>query len=148
MKILFLTHHKSPRIGGVEKHIKEISGALARKGNKVTIISSEDVKYPDVKFVGLLYIWLWLFKNRSLITGADIVHCHDVFVWYLPFRFGYPNKPVYTTFHGWEGIWPIPRKYIFMKQLATKLSWGTIAVGKFIEKYYEIKVDKIMYGGI
>ena len=148
MKILFLAQHKWPHIGGVEKHIHEVTKSLEKKGHKVKTISSEDIKYYRIKFLGLLYIWFWLFKNRKLISGADIIHCHDVFIWYLPFHFLYPDKKVFTTFHGWEGIYPIPGKYIFLKRLASKLSWGTIAVGKYIEKYYFITADKIMYGGI
>lgn len=146
MNILFLTQHKWPHVGGVERHVYELSKRLKVKGSKVTTISGEDIKYPHIKFLGLLYIWFWLFKNRRLIKKTDIVHCHDVFIWYLPFRFFYPNKKVFTTFHGWEGTWPIPLKNILMKRLANRLSSGTIAVGKYIEKYYGIKADKIIYG--
>lgn len=147
MKILFLTHHKWPHVGGVEKHVYEVTKSLERGGHKVTIISEEDIKYPHIKLLGLIYIWFWLFSNRKLIENADIIHCHDVFIWYLPFRFLYPSKKVFTTFHGWEGIWPIPWKNIYFKRLAAKLSDGTIAVGKYIEKYYGIEANKIIYGG-
>ena len=148
MKILFLVQYKTPHVGGVEKHVESISLSLGKKGHKVRIVSSEDIKYPRIKFLGLLYIWIWLWGYREMIKKADIVHCHDVFIWYLPFRFLYAKKPVYTTFHGWEGIWPIPWKNILIKRLAAKLSRGTIAVGKYIEKYYGVKADKIIYGGI
>lgn len=147
MKILFLEHYKWPHIGGVEKHVQQVTKYLKQKGHKVRIVSEEDIKYPHIKFLGLFYIWLWLFKNRSLIKQSDIIHIHDVFIWYLPFRFLYPKKKVFTTFHGWECIWPIPQKFILYKRLATKLSVGTIAVGKYIEKYYGIKADVIIYGG-
>ncbi|EKE12689.1 MAG: glycosyl transferase, group 1 family protein [uncultured bacterium] len=147
MKILFISHYKWPHVGGVEKHVYELSKRLKVKGNGIKVISEEDIKQPHIKFLGLIYVWFWMFRNRKLIEDADIVHCHDVFIWYLPFRFLYPKKPVYTTFHGWEGIWPIPWKNIFLKKLAAKLSWGSIAVGKYIEKYYGIKVNKIIYGG-
>jgi glycosyltransferase involved in cell wall biosynthesis len=148
MRILFLAAHKPPHIGGVEKHVYEVALRLRRMGNQIKLLSEEDIRHPNVKFIGLVYIWLWLFLNRKLIAKADIVHIHDVFIWYLPFRLLYFRKPVFTTFHGWEGIWPIPRKNIFFKRLASKLSWGTIAIGKYIEKYYKIKADKIIYGSI
>src|SRR5258708_2175133 len=122
MKILFLAQHKWPHVGGVEKHVQEISLSLRKKGHKVTTISSEDINYPHIKFFGLLYIWFWLFKNRKFIKTADIVHCHDLFIWYFPFRFFYPKKPIYTTFHGWEGIYPIPLKNVVLKRLAGYLS--------------------------
>lgn len=147
MKILFLAQHKWPHVGGVEVHIRELVKSLKLKGQSVKIISSEDIRYPKIKYLGLLYIWHWLWKNREIIKSSDLVHVHDVFIWYLPFRFLYPSKKVYTTFHGWEGVWPIPWKNILQKRIASKLSTGTIAVGKYIEKYYGIKADKIIYGG-
>ena len=147
MKILFLAQHKWPHVGGVETHMRELTKNLERKGNSVTTISSEDIKYPKIKFLGLLYIWCWLWKHRNLINTNELIHCHDVFIWYLPFRLMYPNKPVFTTFHGWEGVYPIPWKNILYKRLANKLSWGSIAVGKYIEKYYGIKAYKIIHGG-
>ncbi|MDO8260613.1 MAG: glycosyltransferase, partial [Candidatus Magasanikbacteria bacterium] len=127
MKILFITRLSHPHIGGVEKHVYEVGKRLKVKGNTVKTISEQDIKQPHIKFFGLIYIWTWLFKNRKIIENADIIHCHDVFIWYLPFRFLYSKKPVYTTFHGWEGIWPISWKNIFLKKLAAKLSWGSIA---------------------
>ncbi len=148
MKILFLTRLSYPHIGGVERHVYEITKILKRKGNDVNIISEKEVKYPHTRFVGLIYIWYWFFKNRKVMENTDIVHCHDVFIWYLPFKFLYPNKKVYTTFHGWEGICPIPWKNIFLKRLASKLSNGGIAVGEYVERYYGIKTNKVVYGGI
>jgi len=163
LKILFLTNYFYPHVGGVEKHVHEIGRKLSDKNQKITIITEKFDKklkneeivqgikvvrftYPHTKFLGLVSIWFWLLKNRNLIEQADVIQCHDVFIWYLPFRFLYPNKPVYTTFHGWEEVYPIPRKNIFLKRLAQKLSFGTIAVGKYIEKYYGIKANKITYG--
>jgi len=165
MRILFLTHYAWPHVGGVERHVCGVTKNLKlRTNNKITIITEQydkdlketeikdgvkiiRFKFPHIKYLGLLCIWFWLFKNRSLIKQSDIIHCHDVFIWYLPFRFVYPKKVVYTTFHGWEGIWPIPWKNILYKRIANRLSWGSIAVGRYIEKYYGIKANKIVYGG-
>ncbi len=163
MKILFLTHYFYPHIGGVEKHVYNISQFLKSK-NQITVITEKynnglrdqegvggievyRVSYPNKKYIGLFNIWLWLWKNRKLIIDSDIIHCHDVFIWYIPFRFLFPFKRVATTFHGWEGIYPIPLINIIQKKLANFLSFKTIAVGKYIEKYYGIKTNKIIYGG-
>ena len=107
MNILFISHYKWPHIGGVEKHIKEISEILVKNGHNVKVVSEEDIKQPRIKFFGLIYIWYWFFKNISLIYKSDIVHVHDVFIWYLPFRFLFPFTKVFITFHGWEGKYPI-----------------------------------------
>jgi len=148
MNILFLTHHKHPHIGGVERHLQFLIFNLQflNKDIKIKTISEEDIKQPHIKIFGLLYIWYWLLKNRSLITRSDLVHIHDVFIWYLPFRFLFPNKKVFITFHGWEGKWPLPMWIIINKRVANYLCNGSIAVGKYIEKYYKIKCNFVIYG--
>jgi glycosyltransferase involved in cell wall biosynthesis len=163
MKILFITPYYSPHIGGVEKHVKEIAKHITKKGPDVTVLTSKhdkklkvyDVlngievirfKYPKIKYLGLLTIWKELFKNRNLIKSADVIHIHDVFIWYLPFRFLYPKKKVITTLHGWEGEWPIPINNLRLKKLAQKYSDITLSVGKYIEWHYGIVSDKIIYG--
>ena len=148
MKILFISKHKHPHIGGVEVHLRELTKELGKKNHEINTISEEDIKQPKIKIIGLLYIWFWFFKNIRFIKEADIVHIHDVFIWYLPFRFIFPSKKVYITFHGWEGKFPIPLWNIINKRIANKLTHGSIAVGKYIEKYYAIKSDFVIYGGI
>lgn len=148
MNILFISHHKYPHIGGVEKHVKEITEILVKDGHFVKIVSEEDIKQPKIKFFGLIYIWFWFFKNIFLIKKSDVVHIHDVFVWFLPFRFLFPFKKVFVTFHGWEGKYPIPMYNIINKKIANKLTNGSIAVGKYIEKYYGIKANYIIHGAV
>ena len=80
-----LARHKWPHVGCVEAHVRELDKRLKIKGESVKIISEEDIRFPKIKFLGLLYIWFWLFKNRMLIGWADVVYCHDVFIWDLPF---------------------------------------------------------------
>lgn len=159
--ILILTRLYWPHIGGVEKHTRGRNRLLVKKGVKLTTVtgkydkdlpSQENIEgetivrisYPNVKYLGLLFIWYWIFRNRYLIKRADLVHIHDVFIWYLPFRFLFPRKPVYTTFHGWEGVYPVPWKNIVLRKLAAKLSTNYICGGKYIEKYYGIKVNKVI----
>ena len=92
-------------------------------------------------------IWWELFRNRKLIEQADIIHCHDVFVWYLPFCLLYPKKPVYTTFHGYEQ-YPLHKKNILIHKLSEWLSWGNICIGDFIKKWYSTNPTFISYGGV
>jgi glycosyltransferase involved in cell wall biosynthesis len=163
MKILFVQHFYAPHIGGVETHTAEVAKELVKKGHKVTVLAEKhDTKlkdwelidgvkvvrftYPHIKYLGLITIWLKIFKRRKLINDADVVHVHDVYVWYKPFKKWFLEKPVYTTFHGWEGEYPIPEKNIKLKKEALANSTGTIAVGGYVEKYYGTKTDKIIYG--
>ena len=161
MKLLTITRLYWPHVGGVEKDVRGRNKVLLKKGFEITTltekydsslkgrenIDGEQIyrfSYPKIKFAGLLTIWLWLFRNRELIKKADIVHIHDVFVWYLPFRFLFPRKKVFSTFHGWEGAYPVPVKNKLLRQLGAKLSTDYICGGKFIEKYYGIKADKVV----
>ena len=140
----------------------ELGKRLVKKGHEVTVVTIKHQKglaskekiegievvrfdQPEIKFLGLIYTWFWLLKNSSLIKRSNIIHCHDVFIWYLPFRLLF-KKPVFTTFHGWEGIYPVPRKNIIQKKLAAYFTFKNICVGKYIEKYYGIKADTITYG--
>jgi len=165
MKVLFLTRLYWPHVGGVERHVGEIGKRLKVKGKSVTIVTTkydknlksrekkdgiEIIRFnqPGIKYLGLLYTWLWLLKNIDLINKSDIVHIHDVFIWYLPFRFLFPRKPVYTTFHGRWGKYPIPFSDIMQKRLGAKLSKGVISIGEYIPKNYGFKSDITIYGAV
>lgn len=146
MNILFIAKHKWPHVGGVEKHVEMLKHEFRKTKYEINILSEEDIKPPKIKLFGLLYIWCWLFKNRSLILNSNIIHIHDVFIWYLPFRFLFPFKKVFITFHGWEGKFPPTVWSILNKRIANYLTNGSIAVGKYIEKWYGIKADYITHG--
>lgn len=164
MNILFLCQYFYPHVGGVEKHVLEISRYLQQKGYSITIICEKhDSKLPQKEeFDGITIhripnykysfskkfkIWKWFILHRKLIVRSDIIHCHDVFIWYLPFRFLLPFKKVYTTFHGYES-YPLPFKNILIHKLSEILSSGNICIGEFIKKWYRTKPDYISYGGV
>jgi len=163
MKILFLTRTFYPHIGGVEKHIKEIGLMLIREGHNVTVLTTKYERYlssyeslkaikiirffqPEIKYLGLLYTWFWILKNRDLFKESDIIHIHDVFIWYLPLKILLPRKKVFVTFHGRWGKYPIPWQDIIQKRIGAKLSDGVICIGKYIAKNYRIKADIITFG--
>lgn len=163
MKILFLARLFSPHIGGVEKHVLEIGKRLVKSGHDVTVITeslADSKKEETIEGIRIFRIpvgknerkkkfriWSWLIKNKYLIKNADITHCHDVFFWYLPFKLLYPNKKIFTTFHGYES-YPLTRKQIWMHRFAEKLSLGNICIGDFIPKWYGTIPTYISYGGI
>ncbi len=164
-KILMITPAFYPSRGGVETHVRRVSEELAKRGWQVRVLTKlignaveqEKIgklavfrfKFPLVKLLGLLVIWWKLIVQYwQLVRWADVVHAHDVFLWYLPLRLIFWRKKVVTTFHGWEGKYPIPWKNIFFKKLAARLSDKTVAIGKYVEKYYDIKTDLVIYGGV
>ncbi len=169
MKVVFLSRLFYPHIGGVEKHLFEISNILAKRGYEITIISEkshsnvvgrQSISTID-KSIKLFYIpistsetrkkwviWWWLLKNIKLLKEADIIHCHDVFFWYLPFRFIFPWKKIFTTFHGYESHISPSKKSILIRKLSERLSLGNICIGAFIKKWYKTSPDYITYGGV
>lgn len=171
MNILFFARRFYPDIGGGETHVLEVSKRLVDLGNTVLVISevsksnkfdnsnyrSEEV-YDGIKiiranfgkdnFLKKFRIWYWMWQHKYLIANADIVHCHDVFFWYLPFRFLYPQKPVYITFHGYETVYPIAKNAIVIRKMSEKLAWGNICIGDFIKKWYGTKPTYTTYGGV
>jgi glycosyltransferase involved in cell wall biosynthesis len=164
MNIVFFSRLFHPHIGGVEKHVMEVSRILIKKGHKIILITeqySRDLKLeehvegvhifriPNLKEGKLkkFQIWKWLFSNYALIKKADIVHCHDVFFWYLPFRFLFPFKKVFTTFHGYED-YPLKQSSILMHKISEKLSYGNICIGDFMKQWYKTNPDFVSYGAV
>ncbi|MBI4097669.1 MAG: glycosyltransferase family 4 protein [Candidatus Levybacteria bacterium] len=160
MKVVFLARRFYPDVGGVEKHVYEISKALIKKGHKVTVITqSEGDKdvLDGIKIVRIskapkgssekLQIWKWIISNRKLFQNADIVHSHDVFFWYLPIKLLFPSKKSFITFHGYES-YPISKKSIFVRKISELLANGNIVVGDFIKKWYHTTPNYVTYGGV
>lgn len=164
MNILLFARLFYPHIGGVEKHVLEIGKILTAKGHRVIVITEKfDKKIPmREKTEGIevyrivvgkdnwfkkFRIWRELWKHKNLIKTADIIHCHDVFFWYLPFRFLFPFKKVFTTFHGYED-YPLKFKSIIIRKISEILSFGNICVGSFIKKWYGTKPTYTTYGGV
>lgn len=172
MTILFFVRRFYPLIGGVEKHVFEVGKRLVKKGYRVIVITEYEKNTKSINYQSLppsatiegveIYrinvgkkgklkkfrIWLRLLGYLKVINSADIIHCHDIFFWYLPFRFFFPFKKVYTTFHGYEGNKVPTKKSILMHKIAEKLSWGNICVGDFLKKWYGTKPTFVTYGAV
>jgi glycosyltransferase involved in cell wall biosynthesis len=126
----------------------QLNSSSAKITGKLKNIESYNIEPGKDDWFKKFRIWKQLWKYRGLIKSADIVHCHDVFFWYLPFRFLYPTKKVYTTFHGYEGNSLPTKKAIFMHKIAEKLSAGNICVGDFLKKWYGTKPTFVTYGAV
>ena len=140
MKILVLVKRTWPEsVGGVEKHVYMIAKELRKK---------HEIKYLTEKEVGTdkWEIWRQIWKYKDLFDWADVVHIHDVFFWVFFIRLKYLNKKFFITFHGWEGIYPVPWKNIFVRKVSELMANGNICVGEFIKKYYFTKPDFVIFG--
>lgn len=161
MTIVFFAPRFYPEIGGVEKHSYEVAKILSKK-NKIIVftqgLKDQKENISGIRIIRLNFgkdswykkfvIWKKILDYRNLIKKADIVHCHDVFFWYLPLRIIYPKKKVYITFHGYEGVYPPETSAVFIRKLSEKLTHGNIAVGKYIEKWYGTRSSYITYGAV
>ncbi|AIY90183.1 glycosyltransferase family 4 protein [Geoglobus acetivorans] len=162
MIVTMLTPRYHPDIGGVEKHVKKISERLSKKGHKVIILTSKsDLTTCSKEIVGSVEIYrirkniflkyIDLIRYMNIIRKSDIIHCHDfsTFIfWYIPYLLIFPKKPVYITFHGYEGKIPIPRVTKLLRKITEKLTYGNICVGKYIQKWYDTTPNFITYGGV
>src|SRR3990167_11017121 len=144
MKIVFMSRLFYPHIGGVEKHVMEVSCELIKLGHEVVVITElydKSLKRIEVvdkitvhripvsknNFLKKFSVWLWMLRHINLFFFADIMHAHDVYYWYVPFKFLLFTKKSFVTFHGYEGKFPISRRAIFQRRLNSYLADGSIA---------------------
>lgn len=164
MKIIFFARLFYPHVGGVEKHVLELGKELIKDGHEITVITENYQSLPlSANIAGIniirinvgeenwfkkIKVWQELFKHLQIIRSADIIHCHDIFFWYLPFRFIFPFKKIYTTFHGYEGNKTPNRRAIIMHKIAEKLSNGNICIGNFYKKWYGTNASLVSFGAV
>lgn len=157
MTIVFLMRLYNPHIGGVEKHVEGISKVLSRKHQIKVITERYDTKLPEYeKKDGIeIYripgpnkwaVWKWILQNQKMLNEADIIHAHDVYFWLFPYKLLHPFKKTFVTFHGWEGIYPIPWQNKLIRKISEILTTGNICVGDFIAKWYGTHPDFVTYG--
>ncbi len=156
-----LTPSFYPNIGGVERHVLKISMELIKEGHSITILTEKRKRtaknyeiYKGIKIYrirpSVISRFLFLLKNINLIRQADVIQIHDFtsfVLWYFPFRFIFPKKPVFVTFHGFDGI-PIPKSAIILRKITESLVSDHICVGKYIQKWYGTRCNHITYGAV
>lgn len=162
MKILFVTSSYLPKLGGVESHVSEVANELQLKGHAVTIVTVQNslsnseketqhgidiVRMPQGNKNDKTKTWWWIVKNLRHFLSADIVHAHDVGWWLVPIMPFIWNK-TFTTFHGWEGEWPVRWQAKLMRWLVAFCSRGTMHIGGWIQKFYWDTPTVVLYGGV
>lgn len=150
----------APHIGGVETHVSAINLELVKRGNKVAVLTTshksslpthETIKGVDVYRMPSdgqhkWAVWRWMWQQRAFLREADVVHVHDVWWWIWPVYF-FIRHNVFSTFHGWEGQYPVRLTAKCQRWLANFLSQGSIHIGAWIKEFYWDKPDEVLYGG-
>jgi len=163
MKIVNIAASYFPNKGGVETHLFELNTELVEMGHQVTVITqqqSEENISEMIKQVSVLRIprkyknkkfptWKWIFDHREILFQADIIQVHDVFWWLFPvYTMKGIFQKVFTTFHGWEGRFPVPWRYKLARYVYSLLSQKTIHIGGYIQEFYWDKPTLILYGAV
>lgn len=161
MKIIFLSRRFYPDVGGVEKHVMELSKELIKKGHDITVVTESKGKFRNLDKISIVrlpkypenwfkkfYIWKWMINHKNLFDEKDIVHAHDVYYWYFPLKILNPFKKSYVTFHGYETKFPPSKKAIFIRKISEKVSSGNICVGNYIKKWYGTNSDFVIEGAV
>lgn len=112
-------------IGGVQRHISNITRELGSRGNLIK----------------------WCYKNDVMIElskfSPDIIIAHD-FVSFVPGL----SIPQIIVFHGYEGNVP-PLQHIIDVRLNIELQANrSICVGEFLKKWYGHQPDVVLWGGV
>ena len=115
MKIVMLVPYFYPHTGGTEKYVKDLSIALTKAGNEVTVISTNlpveknapaEEMMSGFKVIRLparnLFSYLPVTKKKfdlKMLEGYDIVHCHVPSFGFLREVLGKVPQPVIVTYH-------------------------------------------------
>jgi glycosyltransferase involved in cell wall biosynthesis len=161
MRIVMLCRLYSPHIGGVERHVQGLSRELLKRGHKITIVTEqysdelplretiegvEVFRIPRLSSNNKQKVWVWMLENLQIFKDAELVQAHDVFWWYLPIRYIFLQKPVFTTFHGYENVEGPTTGAKFSRKISEFLSCKTLAIGGWMQKWYGQNPDLVSYG--
>jgi glycosyltransferase involved in cell wall biosynthesis len=170
MKIVFIAASAWPSIGGVERHILELTAEMIADGHQVTLIApgkqlSElkdkhqaeskriQLHTSNIKLLNGFIGGLSLGIHLPILLNADVIHYHD----YQPlWRWGlwlHPllrlaGKRIFITFHGWEGHFPPSSIARFRRRFIAAIVDGSLAIGHYISKWYATNSAVISYGGV
>lgn len=162
MRAVHVTPSFLPHLGGVETHVSRVCQELAQLGHEnVVVTGSHDQRLPQLEQLtgvmvhrlphdvgqGKWALWRAIMRLRPLFAQADIVQVHDVWWWLLPL---YPliARKLFTTFHGWEGRYPVRVSAQLHRWLAAITSVKIMHVGDWIQEFYWDQPDCVTYGGV
>ncbi len=138
MRILHLTDHFPPVVGGIETHVAGLADRQARQGHSVTVLTStprtaEGQTSADAGPVQVIRVHSLLEGLRIDVDHFDVVHAHISVV--APFTaplvgvFARRGVPTVVTVHSlWSGMGPIPRLAATLTGMrSAPIAWSTVS---------------------
>ncbi len=164
MRIVFFVNHFFPSVGGVQWSVFRTAEALVARGHDLTLITEtpvdsgwqdESLPFRVLRFqvarqrpFTRLGYWRWMWRQRTFLRTADILHFHDYttfFHWFLPLRFFIRSPRYAVTFHGFEH-WPVHYRHRVFRSITARLCHIRFAVGEYVRKIYGHPVDAVFLG--
>ena len=163
-QIIWLCRLYEPHIGGVERHVSELSQLLLKSGYSILVLTEQyddNLALQEVRRgVRVLRIphsecgkkistwkWIWHLISKYPELRSATWHAHDVHWWILPFVCLNMLPHVFVTFHGYEHMNTPTSREIFWRKIAQRFSRGSILVGEWISSWYGLQPDLVTYGG-
>jgi glycosyltransferase involved in cell wall biosynthesis len=166
LNVVHLSPYYAPHGGGVETHLQHLNRQLIDCGYRVSVITTQHdpalplqeqleavtvyrlpVQSTLSKLRYKIKIWTEITKLAQILWKADIIHVHDVYWWLVPLLPLLMQK-TFITFHGWEGVFPVPWQNKLQRWLWAKLAIRSIHIGSYLQQFYWDKPDRIIYGAL
>lgn len=150
-----------PDLGGVERHVLEVSRDLVARGHQVIVVSARTDgaqllrdHFEGIEVIRLvdplskIKVWRQIWQHRAVLDWADVIQVHDVMWWFFPWWW-YRSwlKKMHITFHGWEGNYPVFWRHKILRWISGKYAKSRLDVGAWIQEFYWGKPDAVTYGG-
>jgi glycosyltransferase involved in cell wall biosynthesis len=160
-RVIFLCNSYYPNVGG-EKYYQRVAEGLAAAGLSIEVWTPRRPHHlPARELLNGVVIsryspreatstWLHIARNVLRLARVSALWGFDygtLFPALLPLRFLFPTMPIFVTFLGHEGLYPIPARIISARKIAELMAQGCIAGGHYIEKWYGTVPDEVAYGG-
>lgn len=163
--VLMMTQRYKPHIGGVERHIEQLSHYLREKDYNVTVLTTRDdnsipecetdgsatiIRFPSAIQRDPFRLTRWFSTKKQVLRNHQVLHCHDflpILLWTPPFRTALPGRPVFATYHGYERD-PVPPEFRILRKVSERLVKGSICIGSFIREVYGTHCSQSPLGAV
>lgn len=156
MRILHLTDHFPPVLGGIETHVATLAARQAARGDSVTVLTStaadaDGAHCDDHGPVEVVRAASYAEARTVDVSSYDLVHAHVSVV--APFsaplaaRFARAGVPTLVTVHSmWNGLGPVPGAAARLAGLrGAPVSWSAVSTVAATEVARRVPRDSVVH---